>query len=126
MIVFNHLAKANLLSPQQLPGFWRLLSDNSYCPYLLIPCSNFPPSLQITTKLTKFPFIVSFLDLSALQSACSTSGVVGIPLLWNQGDPVFDNDTGSSQTWAQETLKILTDPSIALKIQSKWYGMTDI
>ena len=52
---------------------------------------------SLTTKLIRFPFLVSFLDLSALQSAHSISGGVETPFPWNQGDPAFDNNTGSSQ-----------------------------
>ena len=87
---------------QWWPGFWRRLSNDSYHLYLLFlpliffllfSCSVVSDSL--TTKLIRFPFMVSFLDLSALQSAHSISGVVETPFPWNQGDPAFDNNTGS-------------------------------
>ena len=92
---------------QWWPGFWRQLSNDSYHLYLLFlpliffllfllfSCSVVSDSL--TTKLIRFPFLVSFLDLSALQSAHSISGGVETPFPWNQGDPAFDNNTGSSQ-----------------------------
>ena len=93
---------------QQQPGFWRLLSNDSYHLYLLLlPLiflllfllfSGSVVSDSLTTKLIRCPFILSSLDLSALQSACSIFRVVEIPFSWNQGDPAFDNNTGSSQT----------------------------
>jgi len=93
---------------QQQPGFWRLLSNDSYHLYLLfLPLiflllfllfSGSVVSDSLTTMLIRFPFIVSSLDLSALQSACSIFRVVEIPFSWNQGDPAFDNNTVSSQT----------------------------